>query len=114
MRVFDVNLRAPFFSPEVIMESLQLATIFKLNQDEVSTVLQMLRAPAKTASVRAETDLPRAAGWLMARYPMQMVAITLGSEGSLLVRAMPYTGIQAWQPKLSIPSAPATRSRLRW
>jgi fructokinase len=85
VRVFDVNLRAPFFSAEIIAESLQLATIFKLNQDEVSTVLQMLGAPAKTASVRAETDLPRAAAWLMARYPMQMVAITLGAEGSLLV-----------------------------
>jgi fructokinase len=78
VRVLDVNLRAPFFSVEVIAESLQAATIFKLNEAEVPMVLQMLGAPPETVMVSA-------ARWLLGHYPLQLVAITLGAEGSLLV-----------------------------
>ncbi len=78
VRVFDVNLRPPFFSADVIAESLPLATIFKLNEGEVPIVLQLLGAPA-------EPDLVCAARWLLGRYPLQLVAITLGAQGSLLV-----------------------------
>jgi fructokinase len=78
VRVFDVNLRAPFFSANVIAASLPLATILKLNEVEVPIVQQLLDAPA-------ESDLVRAARWLLDRYPLQLVAITLGAHGSLLV-----------------------------
>jgi fructokinase len=78
VRVFDVNLRAPFFSAEVIAESLQMATIFKLNEAEIPIVLRTLRAPAETVTVSA-------ARWLLGHYPLQLVAITLGADGSLLV-----------------------------
>jgi fructokinase len=77
-RLFDVNLRAPFFSADVIAESLQLATIFKLNESEVPEVLRQLTGPA-------EADLVRAARWLMERYPIKLVAITRGGLGSVLV-----------------------------
>jgi fructokinase len=78
IRVFDVNLRAPFFSAETIAESLPLATIFKLNEAEVPIVLRLLGGPAAI-------DLPDAARWLLERYPLQLVAITMGAQGSLLV-----------------------------
>jgi fructokinase len=39
VRVFDVNLRAPFYSGEVIQESLELATVMKMNDAEVPLVL---------------------------------------------------------------------------
>jgi fructokinase len=77
-RVCDVNLRPPFFSAEVIAESLEQATIFKLNETEVPQVLAMLGA-------KAEPDLQAAARWFLEKYPLQLVAITLGAEGSLLV-----------------------------
>jgi fructokinase len=38
-RVFDVNLRAPFFCGEVIRESLKLATVVKMNDAEAPRVL---------------------------------------------------------------------------
>ncbi|MFT4114472.1 carbohydrate kinase family protein [Silvibacterium sp.] len=82
VRVFDVNLREPFFSAEVVAQSLQLATIFKLNESEVPQVLAMLGGKAAGTD---EASLRAAAGWLLERYPMQLVAITLGGEGSLLV-----------------------------
>ena len=42
VRVFDVNLRAPFYSAEVIQESLELATVIKMNDEEVPLVLSLL------------------------------------------------------------------------
>jgi fructokinase len=82
VRVFDVNLREPFFSADIIAESLAVATIFKLNELEVPQVLGMLGADV---SANAEDSLRAAADWLLARYPMKVVAITLGADGSLLV-----------------------------
>jgi fructokinase len=83
VRVFDVNLRAPFFSVDVIDSSLTSATIFKLNEVEVPEVLAMLglaRSPDRGGS-----GLLDAAHVLLHKYPLQLVAITMGSEGSLLV-----------------------------
>jgi len=78
VRVFDVNLRAPYFSADTIAESLRLATIFKLTDAEVPVVMQLLGAPA-------ETDPAHAARWLFSRYSITMAAITMGDKGSLLV-----------------------------
>jgi fructokinase len=83
VRVFDVNLRQPFFSAEVIASSLALATIFKLNEVEVPQVLAML---GNAESLPAgEAGLQQAARWLIEKYPLKLVAITMGGEGSLLV-----------------------------
>ena len=42
IRVFDVNLRAPFYSAEVLQESLELATVVKMNDAEAPVVLDLL------------------------------------------------------------------------
>jgi fructokinase len=84
IRIFDVNLRVPFYSSEVIQESLELATVVKMNDAEVPLVLSLLGSPV-------EDDLPPehlrlGAGRLLAEFPaLQMVAITRGDRGSLLV-----------------------------
>jgi fructokinase len=97
IRVFDVNLRAPFYSSEVLEESLELATVVKMNDAETPLVLELLdialndesadafhsgAEPLRTAS----TSLRVAAGHLLDEFPsLQLVAITKGSHGSLLV-----------------------------
>ncbi|HUY80151.1 MAG TPA: PfkB family carbohydrate kinase [Acidobacteriaceae bacterium] len=85
LRVFDVNLRAPFFSARLIAESLQLATIFKLNEGEVPIVLRLLGGPSMAGAEQTEAALRSASRWLLERYPLKMVAITMGAHGSLLV-----------------------------
>ncbi len=42
IRVFDVNLRAPFYSAEVLQESMELCTVVKMNEIEAPLVLQLL------------------------------------------------------------------------
>jgi fructokinase len=89
IRVFDANLRAPFYSSEVIQESLELATVMKMNDSEVPQVLALLGLPSGEAT--ADGDLPTeslrvGAERLLNEFPtLELVAVTCGSHGSLLV-----------------------------
>lgn len=84
VRVFDVNLREPFYSGEIVQESLELATVVKMNDAEVPHVLALLGLPAEDEPA-AET-LRESAMRLLAEFPtLQMVAVTRGAAGSLLV-----------------------------
>jgi fructokinase len=83
VRIFDVNLRPPFVSGEVIQESLELATVVKMNDEELPQVLRML---GLAGDEQPKGELHTGAERLLAEFPsLQMVAITRGSRGSLLV-----------------------------
>jgi fructokinase len=85
IRVFDVNLRAPFYSAETLQESLELATVVKMNDAEVPTVLATLGIPGEDEAVASK--LRSGAQRLLAEFPdVQMVAITRGGHGSILIR----------------------------
>lgn len=84
VRVFDVNLRAPFYSGEVMQESLELATVVKMNDAEVPQVLGLLGmgvdAGLDSAALRA------GARRLLDEFStLRMVAVTRGGHGSLLM-----------------------------
>ncbi len=84
IRIFDVNLRPPFYSSEVIQESIELTTVMKMNDEEVPLVLALLGMPA----VRDATvgSLREGAERLLFEFPtLQLVAVTCGGNGSLLV-----------------------------
>jgi len=85
VRVFDVNLRSPFPSGEVIQESLELATVMKMNDAEVPQVLGLLGLPA--VDEFSPGHLRLGAERLLMEFPsLDLVAVTRGGHGSLLVR----------------------------
>ncbi len=91
LRIFDVNLRVPFFTAEAVERSLKRATLLKLNDDEMPHLLSLAGLAAATESTRAD-DRERAEGLVLdarrvmaAHAGLQTVAITLGAHGSLLV-----------------------------
>jgi fructokinase len=85
VRVFDVNLRVPFYSAETLQESLELATVVKMNDAEVPTVLTTLGIAEEDEAVASK--LRSGAQRLLAEFPdVQMVAITRGGHGSILIR----------------------------
>jgi fructokinase len=85
VRVFDVNLRTPFYSGEVIQESLELATVMKMNDAEVPQVLALLGLPGYEEA--APDHLRLGAERLLEEFPsLEMVAVTRGGHGSLLVK----------------------------
>jgi fructokinase len=77
VRVFDVNLRHTFFNVEMLERSLRLATIVKLNQPELLTLGEMLGLAADTEEGMAKR--------LLDLFELELVAITRGARGSLLV-----------------------------
>jgi fructokinase len=76
LRIFDVNLRQDFYDRDVIEQSLRLATALKLNEDEwpVLATLFGLSAESLQSSVEA----------LASRFELSLVALTRGSQGSLI------------------------------
>jgi len=80
VRVFDVNLRHSFFTPEMLIDSLKLATIVKLSSEELSMVARML-------SLDTGVEEEAAARKLIERFNLKLIAVTRGERGSLLVTA---------------------------
>ena len=85
VRVFDVNLRTPYWSGEVLRGGLGRATILKLNAEELRHVLMGSGACPHPVETADEEELLRGAGRLLERYPVELVCLTLGAKGSLLV-----------------------------
>ena len=79
LKIFDVNLRQSFYSMDVLVESMRLADIVKLNNDELPKVMSLSGIPHK--------DELSSARVLMAKYDLKVVCITRGGKGSLLVAA---------------------------
>jgi fructokinase len=75
LRVFDVNLRRPFFTRDVIEQSLQLANVLKLNDDELPSLAAMFNL---TGSTEKQIES------LAQIFSLQVVALTRGPNGSLL------------------------------
>lgn len=79
LRLFDVNLRQDRYSKAQLNDSFQHAHIVKLNDEELRTVCPLLDLGGG--------DLESMARRLRAAYELNLVCVTLGAEGSLLVTA---------------------------
>jgi fructokinase len=75
LRIFDINLRQQFYSRDVIEQSLQLANVLKLNDDELPTLAAMFNLTGA-----AEDHIER----LAQMFGLRLVALTRGANGSLL------------------------------
>lgn len=78
LKVFDVNLRQSYYSPEILADSMKLADIVKLNDDELPKIMSLIKIPHKDALSSAQR--------LIHEYDLKVVCITRGGRGSLLVR----------------------------
>jgi fructokinase len=77
LRLFDVNLRHSFFTPDMLARSLRLSTAVKLNAEELSAAGSML-----DLNTSGELQTARA---LLELFDLRLVAVTRGASGSLLV-----------------------------
>ncbi len=81
-RIFDVNLREPYYNAEILRESLKLASVVKMNDAEVPVVTRLMGL----AWANQEVGLREGAELLLGEFPnLKLAAITRGGQGSLLV-----------------------------
>ena len=78
LRVFDVNLREPDWTADAIVWGCENATIFKMNREEVAPVANAIGAEEQSSPLQIAHSL-------LHEFPIQLVAITRGPQGSLLV-----------------------------
>ena len=77
LRIFDINLRAPYYNDNTICESLALANVLKLNDEELPIVASLCELSGKDDELLAR---------LAARFELDVVALTRGPHGALLWR----------------------------
>ncbi len=76
LRVFDVNLREAFYSKEIICDSLKLCNILKLNNDELPVIAELCSISGDEKEILSG---------LIEKYSLDLVALTMGKEGSRLI-----------------------------
>ncbi len=74
--VYDINIRQEYYDITCIEASLNLATILKLNDEEVDLLTAMLNLP---------TDHTQFTKALIEKYDLNLVCITRGANGCLVV-----------------------------
>lgn len=75
VRLFDLNLRPPHYTKEVIEESLALATVLKLNEDELAILPRVFGWPGDREEILRR---------LADTYELEVIALTRGANGSVL------------------------------
>lgn len=76
LRIFDINLRQHFWSRELILESLEIADVLKLNDEELPVAARLFELAGDEAHQMRQ---------LAERFELMAVALTKGANGSLLL-----------------------------
>lgn len=74
LKVYDINLRQHFWSKELIEASLEMANIFKINDEELETL--------KPVFGLEEMDTDQACRYFMEKFSLNMLVLTAGDKFS--------------------------------
>lgn len=76
LKVCDINLRPPYYSRDTILNSLNLANVLKLNDDELPIIANMLNLIGDTRSLLLQ---------LQKKFELTSIAYTEGANGAILL-----------------------------
>ncbi|MCB5190825.1 carbohydrate kinase [Methylobacillus arboreus] len=76
-RFLDINLRDPWFDKHTVRRSLLRADIVKLNNEELETLVKILRLPGRTPHEHAAA--------LIKRFNLDLLLVTEGERGGWLM-----------------------------
>ena len=77
LKIYDVNLRPPHYSKELIETLLQKADIVKMNEDELAIIAGWFDPTDSPISEKAKL--------IKAKFGLQAVIVTRGGEGALML-----------------------------
>jgi fructokinase len=75
--IFDVNLRQAYFSRDILLRSLNVAKIVKLNHEELPIAAEMFNISSTNEIETAKS--------LFKNFNLDLICVTRGSKGSLLL-----------------------------
>lgn len=76
LKVFDINLRQHFYTPEILRKSLEIADVLKINDEEIVTLSEMFGLGS---------DPREACRKLIGQYSLRFVLLTKGARGSEVI-----------------------------
>ncbi|RKD90735.1 carbohydrate kinase family protein [Mangrovibacterium diazotrophicum] len=76
LKIFDINLRQQFYSQDLLVDSLKMCNVLKINDDEIKIVARMFGLQGDDQENCEE---------LLHRFQLKMVALTCGTNGSYLI-----------------------------
>tara|TARA_R110002096_G_scaffold318022_11_gene512439 strand:- start:2180 stop:3106 length:927 start_codon:yes stop_codon:yes gene_type:complete len=76
LKILDINLRAPFYSESLVEESLELANVLKLSDEELPTLAEFFSLSGSTNHQLST---------LLNRFDLKFIAFTRGAKGSILL-----------------------------
>ena len=74
MKIFDINLRQNFYTPEVIQESMRRCNVLKINDEELVLIGRMFGYPG--------LDMQNKCWLILGKYNLDMLVLTCGTNGS--------------------------------
>lgn len=76
LRILDVNIRKPFIGGELILASLELANVLKLNDEELPVIGRLCEFSGSDIEIMRQ---------VARRFSLRHVALTRGPEGAVIV-----------------------------
>jgi fructokinase len=74
LKIFDINLRQNFYTKEILCDSMSRCNVLKINDEELVTISRLFGYPG--------IDLQDKCWILIAKYNLQMLILTCGTNGS--------------------------------
>jgi fructokinase len=91
LRIFDANLRPPFYDFEVIETLLGYADVLKINEDELEIFADYFKTEPTVESLCSHLDQ---------HFPMEIICVTRGSKGALIYQKSVITEHQGYKVKV--------------
>lgn len=99
LKIFDINLRAPFYDFEQIEIILGYTDILKINEDELVMVADYFDIDLPEKGTHLEKS-KLVCAFLTEHFPISMVCVTLGSKGALIYQEGKITSHPGYKVKV--------------
>lgn len=91
-RILDLNIRQQYYTKEIILTSLQLCNICKINNDEMLLIKSLFNKESE--------DDERVCKWLMENFSLQLMILTAGERESTVYTPTEVSRIET--PKVTV------------
>ncbi len=91
IRIFDINLRQQYFNADTIRQSLELATVLKLNDEELSVLAELLDLKGDETSLLLK---------ILETFHLKLIALTRGAAGSRLITTSEHSDHPGYRVKI--------------
>ena len=75
-KIFDINLRQNFYTPEILLSSLQRCNILKINDEELDVISRIFGLP--------DTGVQKKCHGMLEKYDLKALILTCGTQGSFV------------------------------